>query len=40
MNAKTKSYAIAALIAFGIIVIDKQLGLSTKIAQKIPGGAV
>jgi len=40
MSAKNKGYAVIALIAFGVIVIDKQLGLSTKIALKIPGGAV
>jgi len=40
MNAKTKAMLTTAAIAFAVIVIDKQLGFSTKIALKIPGGAV
>jgi len=39
MNAKNKAYMITALIALGVIIADKQLGLSTRIAQKIHGGA-
>jgi len=40
MNAKNKALLITAALAFAVIVIDKQLGWSEKIALKIPGGAV
>jgi len=40
MSAKTKAMLTTAAIAFAVIVVDKQLGLSTKAAKMIPGGAV
>jgi len=40
MNAKNKAYLTSAIIALAVIIIDKQLGLSTKVAKMIPGGAV
>jgi len=40
MSAKTKAMLTTAAIALAVIIIDKQLGVSTKAAKMIPGGAV
>ncbi len=40
MNAETKKLAKLVAVIFAVIVIDKQLGLSDRIAKAIPGGAV
>ncbi len=37
---KGKQIAKLVALVFAVIVIDKQLGLSDRIAKAIPGGAV